>query len=202
MGHDHVPVFIMTGQSKKKYILPLVAIVVLIFAALGIYAYVTHLLTTPITIENIEVDTQAALKLNILEQVSKKNGITEWKLKAASATLLKEEDKAVLEDVDVVFFTKDKTTVHLTADKGFLNTKTHDLKFVENVIVRHQAYTLTSETLHYDKKPHIIRSDSRVRITDAESTLEADNMVTLLNQNKVILKGHIKGQFSENIDLP
>lgn len=192
----------MSTHGKKRYILPLAGLVFLIFAGLGIYYYVNHLLTTPITIEDIEVDTQAALKLNILEQVSKKNGVTEWKLKAASATLFKDENKAILEDVDVLFFTKDKTTVHLTADRGKLNTKSHDLSFYDNVVVRYQSYTLTSETLHYDKKPHIIRSDSRVLLSDGESTLEADNMETRLNQNQVILKGKVKGQFSENIDLP
>ncbi len=192
----------MSTHGKKRYILPLAGLVFLIFAGLGIYYYVNHLLTTPVTIEDIEVDTQAALKLNILEQVSKKNGITEWKLKAVSATLFKDENKAILEDVDVLFFTKDKTTVHLTADRGKLNTKSHDLSFYDNVVVRYQSYTLTSETLHYDKKPHIIRSDSRVLLSDGESTLQADNMETRLNQNQVILKGKVKGQFSENIDLP
>ena len=192
----------MSTHGKKRYILPLAGLVFLIFAGLGIYYYVNHLLTTPVTIEDIEVDTQAALKLNILEQVSKKNGVTEWKLKAASATLFKDENKAILEDVDVLFFTKDKTTVHLTADRGKLNTKSHDLSFYDNVVVRYQSYTLTSETLHYDKKPHIIRSDSRVLLSDGESTLEADNMETRLNKNQVILKGKVKGQFSENIDLP
>ncbi len=173
-----------------------------VFIGLGIFYYVNHLMTTPITIEDIKVDSQAALKLNVIEQISKKNGITEWKLKASSATLLKEEDKAVLKDVDLEFYTKEKKTVYLTADRGVLNTKTHDLTLTQNVIVRHQAYTLRSETLHYDKIPHIIHTDSGVLIEDGESTLEADAMEAKLNQNQIILKGHVKGTFSENFNLP
>ncbi len=192
----------MSGSGKKKLILPLAGIVVCLFIGLGIYYYVNRLLTMPITIEDIKVDSQAALKLNLLEQVSKKNGITEWELKASSATLLKEEDKAILEDVDVVFYTKDKTKVHLTADRGILQTKTHDLTLRKNVIVRYQTYTLRSETLHYDKKPHIIHTDSRVLIDDGDSTLEADAMVTELNENRITFKGHVKGNFSENFELP
>lgn len=192
----------MSRSGKKKLILPLIAVLIFIFMGLGIFYFVNHLLTTPITVENIDVDSEAALKLNLLEQVSKKNGITEWKLKASSATLLKAEDKAILEDVNVIFYTQEKTTVHLTADQGILNTKTHDMTFRKNVIVRHQAYVLRSETLHYEKKPHIIHTDSRIRVDDGESVLEADTMVTKLNQNQVILKGHVKGNFSENIDLP
>ncbi len=192
----------MSNSGKKKLILPLAVIVVCIFIGLGIYYYVNHLLSTPITIENIKVDSKAALKLNLLEQVSKKNGITEWELKAASATLLKEEDKAILEDVDAVFYTKEKTKVHLTADRGVLQTKTHDLTLTKNVIVRHETYTLRSEILHYDKKPHIIHTDSRVLIDDGESTLEADAMITELNENRITFKGHVKGNFSENFELP
>lgn len=190
----------MTG--KKKWVLPIAGLLTVILVALGVFYYVNHMLTTPITVENINVDSAAALKLNLLEQVSKKNGVTEWKLKASSATLLKEQDKAVLQDVDVVFYTKNETTVHLTADQGTLDTKTHDLTFKKNVVIRHQSYTLRSETLHYDKKPHIIHTDSRVLIDDGESALEADGMKTDLNQNRVILKGHVKGNFSENFDLP
>lgn len=188
----------MSSVGKKKLILPLVLLLGLIFAGLGAYYYINHLLSTPITLENIEVDDKAALKLNALEQISKKNGITEWKLKASSATLLKDRNKAVLKDVDIIFYTKQNTQVLLTAARGELDTKTHDMTFSGNFIVRYQHYTLASETLHYAKEPHIIRSDSRVTINDGDSVIKADSMEILLNQDLIILKGHVEGQFSEN----
>ncbi|MCG8620361.1 MAG: LPS export ABC transporter periplasmic protein LptC [Desulfobacterales bacterium] len=192
----------MTSPGKKKLILPLVIIIVCIFAGLGVYYYVNRLLTKPVTIENIEVDAQAALKLNLLEQVSKKNGITEWELKATSATLLREEDKAILEDVAVIFHTKTGEKVHLTAEQGTLQTKTHDLTLNTDVVVTSGGRTLRSETLHYGKKEHIIHTDSRVLIKDGESTLEADTMRIELNNNRTVLKGNVKGHFSDAIDLP
>ncbi|MGD9822970.1 LPS export ABC transporter periplasmic protein LptC [Desulfobacter sp.] len=188
----------MSSAGKKKLILPLVLLLGLILAGLGAHYYINHLLTRPIKLENIEVDDKAALKLNILEQISKKNGITEWKLKASSATLLKDRNKAVLKDVDIVFYTKQNTQVLLTAARGELDTKTHDMTFSGNFIVRYQHYSLTSETLHYTKKPHIIRSDSRVTINDGNSVIKADSMEILLNQDLIILKGHVEGQLSEN----
>ncbi len=192
----------MIKSSKKKLIYPLIGLVVCMLIGLGIFFYVNRLLDTPITIKKISVDSTAALKLNILEQISKKNGITEWKLKASSATLLKEEDKAILKDVDVIFYTKENTPVHLTADEGILNTLTHDMSFLKNVIVRHETYTLRTEKLHYEKKPHIILSDVHVTLEDGESVVEGDSMVTHLNQNKTILQGHVKGKFSENFNIP
>lgn len=192
----------MTTAGRQKLILPLAGVLVLIIAGLGIYTYVNHLLTTPIKVEDIKIDAEAALKLNLLNQVSKKNGITEWELKAASATLLKDKDQAVLEDVDVVFHTKDGTLVHLTSDRGTLQTKTHDLVFEKNVIVRYKGYTLTSDKLQYDKKPHIIHTDSHVVLQDGDSVIEGDAMVTELNTNRIVFNGNVKGNFSETFDLP
>lgn len=192
----------MSSVGKKKLILPLTLLLSLMLAGLCAYYYINHLLSTPIKIENIEVDDKAALKLNALEQISKKNGITEWKLKASSAALLKDLHKAVLKDVNIVFYTKQNTQVLLTAAQGELDTETHDMIFSKNIIVRYQNCTLTSETLHYAKKPHIIRSDSRVTVDDAESVIKADSMEIQLNQDLIILKGHVEGRFSENSQNP
>jgi lipopolysaccharide export system protein LptC len=188
----------MSSIGKKKLILPLLLLLGFIIAGLGAYYYINYLLTTPITLEKIEVDDTAALKLNLIEQISKKNGITEWKLKASSATLLKDRNKAVLKDVNIIFYTKQNTQVHLTATSGELDTKTHDMTFSKNVIIRYQRYTLRSETLHYAKKPHIIGSDSRITVNDDDSVIKADSMEILLGQDLIILKGHVEGQFSEN----
>lgn len=192
----------MSSVGKKKLILPIILLLGLILAGLGLYYYINHLLTTPIELENIEVDDKAALKLKALEQISKKNGITEWKLKASSATLLKDRNKAVLKDVNIIFYTKQNNQVHLTADQGELDTKTHDITFSKHVILRYQHYTLTSETLHYTKRPHIIRSDSRVTVDDKDSGIKADSMEILLNKDRITLKGHVEGQFSENSQNP
>lgn len=196
----------MKNTSRKKLIFPLIGLLVCIFIGLGIFLYINfHIksaLHNPITLKDIDIDAAAALKMNLLEQVSKKNGITEWKLKASSATLLKTEDKAILKDVVVIFYTKGNNKVHLTADEGILNTKTHDMTFLKNVIVRQETYTLKTEKLHYEKKPHIIHSDAQVRLEDGESVITADSMVTELNQNRTILQGHVKGKFSESFSIP
>lgn len=202
MGENFEPLPVMSISNKKKVLYPLIGALVCSLIGVGIYFYISATLNTPLTIRDIDMDSGAALKLNLLEQVSKKNGITEWKLKASSATLLKEENRAILKDVDVIFYTRENTKIYLTSDEGILNTQTHDMSFLKNVIVRHETYTLRTDQLHYDKKPHIIRSDVHVTLEDRESIIEADSMVTQLNQNKTILKGHVKGKFSEKFNIP
>jgi len=192
----------MNTSSKKKLVYPLTGLLFVIIVGLGIFFYINKLLNTPISIKEIKIDSKAALKLSVLEQISKKNGITEWELKASSATLMKNEDKAVLVDVTVVFYTKEKTKVVLTSQEGILNTSTHDMTFLKNVVVTHETSTLRTDKLHYEKKPHILYSNSAVTLEDKGSVLKADSMKTELNKNRTILEGHVKGKFSENFDIP
>ena len=192
----------MNKSSKKKLVYPLVGFLIFIILGFGIFFYINKLLNTPVSIKEIKIDSKAALKLSVLEQISKKNGITEWELKASSATLMKNQDKAVLVDVHVVFHTKEKTKVILTSKEGILNTATHDMTFLKNVIVHHETSTLRTDKLHYEKKPHILYSDSPVTLEDKGSVLEADSMKTELNRNRTILKGHVKGKFNENFNIP
>ena len=165
------------------------------------YFYLDRVLSNPIEIKNIKVDPNAALKLNIFKQISQKNGIKEWELTAKTATLLKDENKAILEDVAVVFFTRDNKEVHLTSKEGEINTKTHDMACTTDVVVTFETSVLKTQTLHYSQKEHIIRAVSHVVVERPDAVIEADSMTTYLNENLIILEGHVKGQFSENFRL-
>jgi lipopolysaccharide export system protein LptC len=191
----------MTKPLKQKLTYPLTGLLMLIIVVITGFFYFDKLLSKPIQIKDINIDTKAVLKLNILQQISKKNGIKEWELKADSATLLKDEDKAILIDVSIIFFDKNNKKVFLKSEKGFLNTKTHDMIFSNNVVVRYETSTLITDKLHYNKKKHIIYSDTHVKLTKKNSVIEADSMETKLNDNCTILKGHVKGKFSENFNI-
>jgi LPS export ABC transporter protein LptC len=142
---------IMTKSFKKKLTAPLIGLLIVIIIIIIGFFYFNKFLTKPIQFHDVKIDTKAALKLNVLKQISKKNGIKEWELKAASATLLKDEDKAVLIDVSIIFFTKDDKKVHLTSQKGVMNTKTHDMVFSDNVIVTYETFVLETDKLHSKK---------------------------------------------------
>jgi len=192
----------MNRRARKKIILALVLLPAAMVIGFGIFFFSNKIIDAPHTFTDIHIDAEAALKLNLMKQISKKNGITEWELEAATATLMKEQDQAVLTDVRVVFHTRDGQNVLLTSDKGILDTRSHDMQFLGNVEVRHLTYLLKTDKLHYKKKPHIIYSDERVRLEDTHSVVEADTMEIALNQNTIVLQGHVKGNFSENSMLP
>lgn len=191
----------MTKSLKQKMTAPLIGLLIVIIIIISGFVYFNNYFSKPIQFHDIKIDTKASFKLNILKQISKKNGIKEWELEASSATLLKDEEKAVLLEVSVSFFTKDNKRVHLTSQKGILNTKTHDMTFSDNVKVAYETFFLVTDKLHYNKKEHIIYSNTHVRLEKKDSIIEADSMITKLNESITILKGHVRGNFSENFDI-
>ena len=191
----------MTKPLKQKLTYPLIGLLILILMIITIFFVFNKFLSKSPEIKNLKIDTKAALKLNVLQQVSKKNGIKEWELKAASATLLKNEDKAILIDVSIIFFTKTDKKINLQSEKGIINTSTHDMIFSDNVVVRYGTSTLKTDKLHYNKKKHIIYSETHVSLTKNDTVISADSMETRLNDNHTILQGHVKGIFHENFNL-
>lgn len=191
----------MAKSLKQKLTYPLAGILFLLVLSAVLFILFNRFTSKQVKLENITVDTRAVLKLNVLEQISKKNGIKEWELKAKSATLLKDENRAVLEDVNISFFTKEGKQVILQSNKGILDTKSHDMTFFETVIVDYDTFVLRTDKLHYNKKKHIIYSDVRVLLTKEDSSIEADSMETDLNQGRTVLKGNVKGKFSENFKV-
>jgi LPS export ABC transporter protein LptC len=201
MGLDPGPVSVMTRSSTHKLTYPLIGILVAIGMVVAGYFFINSILSGPVTVKDVKIDTKAVLKLNILQQISQKNGIKEWALTAKSATVLKDQNLAVLNQVKVTFYTKEGKQVLLVSDKGNLNTKSHDMTFSDNVVLTYEDAVMKTQKLHYKKKEHIIYADSKVWLEKQDSVIEADSMTTYLNTNTTILEGHVKGLFSENFKI-
>jgi LPS export ABC transporter protein LptC len=189
----------MKSPLQKKMTLLLAGGLICIAIAIGGYLFFVQYFSVPIKVNEFAIDSKAALKLNILKQVSKKDGITEWELTAKSATLLKNQDKAVLEEVSVLFFTKDNKSILLTSQRAILDTKKHDMIFSGTVVIRYETAELKTGQLQYNKKDHIIFTDTHIKLENTGSFISADKARIDLNQNKILLEGNIKGKFYENI---
>ncbi|GEM_PF-431648 len=178
----------------------LLLILVLIFIILCLFAiyFYEKFSFGKIIIRNIKIDSKAALVLNSMHQTSTKNGIKEWTLDASSAKLLKNKNKVVMENVSIVFFMRSSKRIYLSSKHGTLYTKTNDMTFSGNVRIRYAVYTLKTEILHYSQIRHIIYSMKHVRIKDHNSVIDGDSLKIDLNRGSIILKGNIKGLFSEN----
>ena len=145
--------------------------------------------------EEIRIDSDAALILNTMKQTSSKNGIKEWELEAKSARLLRNENRALLNQVSVVFHLNDGSHIHAKADSGTLFTATHDITFSGHVTVHYSTNELKTEQLHYKKKSHTIYSQVFVTISNETSSLQADSLYFDLNRNVIQMNGHVDAHF-------
>ena len=65
----------------------------------------------------------------------------------------------------------------------------------------YETSELRTETLHYNKKNHIITSDTPVTLKKENSTILGDSMTTRLSDYRIILNGNIRGNFSETFNI-
>jgi LPS export ABC transporter protein LptC len=190
----------MKTPIQKKLTIFLTCVLIFIAIIISGYLFFTkYFSSVPIKIDEFSIDSKAALKLNILKQVSKRDGITEWELTANSATLLKNEGRAVLDEVSVLFFTKDNKSVVLTSQSGILDTNNHDMTFSGNIVIKYETAELKTEQLQYNKKDHIIIMNTAIRLEDMGSFISADKARIELNQNKIFFEGNVKGEFYDKI---
>lgn len=192
---------ILKNIQPEKLKLVLFLVFFLMTAALAGLYYFQTLISGKEVFKDIKIDSEASLILNSMQHTSTRNGIKEWTLEASSAKVLKNEAKAILMDISVLFFLKDGDEVVVTAKQGYINTKENDMHLFDNVIVRDGDAILKTDQLHYNKKSHIIYSTDHVTITNHDSALEADTLNIDLNKNTLLLKGNFIGVFAESFDF-
>lgn len=194
----------MKSKLIKSEKLKIVLFSLLLFMAAGLAGlyYFETLISGKRVIKEIKIDSEASLILNTMHHTSTRDGVKEWALEASSAKLLKNEAKALLNDISVLFFLKDGKEVTVTAKQGDINTKENNVNFYDNVIVKQDETVLKTDQLHYDKKSHIIYSNAHVTVTNNGSVLDSDTFTLDLNNNTLLLKGHVYGIFSDSFDFP
>lgn len=193
----------MNLQDKKNLFYPVIFVLLVILFGFGILKFFDNNITPFSTkIDDFIIDPSIALQLKDLKQVSKKDGSTDWELKAASASLFRAESLAMLETVAVIFFTNEGKKIFLNSDRGLLDTLNHDIELIGNVQVSYDTLSLFTEKLHYDKKRHIIYSTTEVRLESSTSMIEAETMQIELQYGKFIFSGKVKGIFSEYSKRP
>jgi len=140
----------------------------------------------------------AKLSLGKIQQTATRDGKTEWRLDAASARYLEDENQVRLNDLTVTFYMESGQEIQLSANEGLLNTESNDIQVSGDVKVQNEAYTLDTTTLQYRHEQRIIFSNAPVVIKrKIGGRLTADALRLDLNINQLLLEGNVKGEFAE-----
>ncbi len=146
-------------------------------------------------------DTNANVVINRFHHTATRDGRTEWTLDAKSAKLYSGANKAVLSDISLIFYLKDKSELKVSATTGQINLKTLNMTLHGHIIAHYPGYTLQTENLHYSHESNIIYTDSPVAITGHSMTFTADTARFDIKTGEVILKGDVKGNIRGPIKL-
>jgi LPS export ABC transporter protein LptC len=142
---------------------------------------------------------RADATLGKIEQVSTKNGRTEWRLTADSAEMMDVANRLKLNNIFATFYLESGEEVNLTAKTGLVDTATNDIEVTGNVVIETDLYQMTTEQLAYNDQSRLLTSNAPVNLTDGASALAADGMQYDLGKNRAVFTGNVAGIFSKEM---
>jgi len=144
---------------------------------------------------------KASISIGKVHHTATKAGKKEWSLVADSAHYMDTENKAIFENLEVVFFMEDGKEVNLTANRGYLQTATNDIQVEGDVLVDNGTYRFETNSLNYFHQSRQLHSDDPVNVSGEWFTLSADAVSIDLDAEKSEFKGNVKGVLSEDMLL-
>jgi LPS export ABC transporter protein LptC len=140
----------------------------------------------------------ALMALSQVRQTATKDGVVQWKLEAEAAELEAGTGNMVLQAPQIDFFLEKGGQVHMTAQKGILNTRNNNMEVHGHVLLRNGRYTLSTEELDYQHAQRIITARAPVQISGQAIQLHAATMIYDLNTNQASFSGPVEGILHEN----
>lgn len=143
-------------------------------------------------------DPEAALSIRGFRHTATSEGRISWILNAESAKLFSDQNRAELSDVDVLFFTEDRSSARLTSRKGELDTETQNVSVSGSVLGQYEEYILTTESLHYIEDSNIIYADTHIAVAGDNSRFTADSGKFEIDTGTLTLEGRVQVRMNES----
>lgn len=147
------------------------------------------------------VQDDATIAIDRVHQTSTKNGVKEWILDAASAQFIEKDRQAVFDELSMIFFMKNGMLVKLSADKGYLNTDTRDMRVDGDVVADDGELKILTETLDYESGRRVLVAKKPVQIFSRAFHVNADSASYDLSSRKTTFEGNVRGTIFDKIDL-
>jgi LPS export ABC transporter protein LptC len=187
-------------KSKKLKYLLLSIVLIAVGVVIVVYMGYRRLSQAPELIVSALQD-GADMSIGRIHQTATRDGKREWSLEAASAHYMEDEKQVILNELSVTFYLDDGDEVYLTAERGVLNTGSNDIEVSGNIIIKKDAYQMTTEKLNYENKRRLIFTQSPVLLTGEDARVSANSASVDLNTKTIILKGNVESTISENSSL-
>jgi LPS export ABC transporter protein LptC len=113
-----------------------------------------------------------------------------WKLKAAKAEYLKNNNEIRIRDVYLEFYGADQQTVYLWGKVGLVNTKTRDLVIKGDVRLKKGDLTIFTPEIQYFQKNRTLVAPEDVLLEDPQAQVSGKDLHINLANKSLVLKQH------------
>jgi len=186
-------------KNKKMRFIVLAVILVTVGTVVSVFIGYQRVSNVPdLLLDSIKDG--ANLSLGKIRQTATRDGIKEWSLEAGSALYIKNEKKAVLKDLFITYFLKDRSEVYIEAEQGILQTDTNDIEVSGNVVIRNESYQVKTRRLIYEHERRLIISNDPVYISGDDVELSAATLKYDLNANKIVLTGNVEAAIARDFE--
>lgn len=121
---------------------------------------------------------------------------TKWEVRADLGTYLKNEKKALLDNVTITLIRSDGRVFKMTGDKGVLGTESKDMDISGHVtIVSQDGDRITMDDLHYTENDKMFRTNSVVVHENSRMKIKGRGMVMSLQEQRLKLLSDVKALF-------
>ncbi|MBN2468330.1 MAG: LPS export ABC transporter periplasmic protein LptC [Deltaproteobacteria bacterium] len=126
-----------------------------------------------------------------------KEGMTEWRLTAATARYFEENKRAELKTVGITFYSKEGAVYRVRGDNGVFNTESKDVQLSGNIIgTSNDGYQFRTTSILYKADTKKAQTDDRVFLEGPQVNLEGQGMVVDVEKKRILLlhnvKAHVK----------
>ena len=139
------------------------------------------------------VKENVSIALESVRHTAIKEGVKDWSIVAGSADYRLDEKKADFRKLQVTFYDKDGSNVHLSADSGTWEIDSNDLVVAGNVMIKDKEYEFRTEALTYVCAKRMFETRSPVSIHGFSLDLKADGMNYYLDTGQVYLNRDTAG---------
>lgn len=138
-------------------------------------------------------DKKIGVRIDNVHYSSTRDGRVEWTLDAASASRLKDEDTAMLEEVDMVFYAKDGTPYRLKAKKARYKESAGEVAAEGDVTVSSDSGAgLRADKMRYSMKPAQVTSQDNVELKVRGMTVTGVGLLADIDKGRLFLFKDVK----------
>jgi LPS export ABC transporter protein LptC len=139
---------------------------------------------------------QPDMRVQNLHLIEQAEAGDEWELLAHEAEFYDEEQKVIVQNLQMQLLAKEEHPVHVIADFGKIDSTTGNMTINGNVRLQYmEGYTVETEVLHWHAASRVLQTDAAVQIHSALVHIVGTGLLGNIEQQRFVLQDDVHAAF-------